>query len=364
MDRIAPVPLPPAPATGGPDLPDLAPSATSTPAGPASQPQAEGRSPGGASGSTDRDAELGRVYDLDDRLAREQRPSAPPTTTRTAGPPPLAANDVSDNLASERERVRIGAPPSPAKKDPTDLPTPAEVARSHAAVEHAGFSIVGMKEVPYFNQGEAPWNKHPYPQTSPDPRTPPVRGEGRTIQSAGCAPTALAMIDCGLRNAHQSPIDVAQFAVDKRCSSSPGGAGTNVAGLAREWAKDHGLGLTAATSRDQSKNVDIIKSGIQAHGIALVSVGVDHATGKGHFTAAGHIVVINGCAMNGGQEWFAVANPGRADQAKEHEGLLKTDKNVIKVGGAQNGIGQVWISRAQLEAEMKYGFVFRPGAES
>jgi hypothetical protein len=213
------------------------------------------------------------------------------------------------------------------------------------AIAAAGFTKVHLRPVPYFNQGVGSWAQHPYP------RWPPVQGEARTIKNAGCAPTALAMIDCGLRNSHVEPSVVADFSVNHRVSGAPGGGGTDTAGLARTWANNRGLGLVAARSSDQSKNVDVLKAGLLADGIALVSVG------PGHFTKEAHVLVVNGCAMRDGQEWFAVANPGRRNQAA-------TDRNVIQVDAANNGIGQVWISRTQLEAEMKRCFVFRSGAES
>jgi hypothetical protein len=244
--------------------------------------------------------------------------------------------------------------------DPTELPSRDDCRRSLTAIAAAGFTDVHLQPVPYFNQGARQWAGHPYP------RQPPVPGESRTIEDAGCAPTALAMIDCALRDAHTRPEVTADFAVKHRLSGAPGGFGSDTAGLAREWAARHGLAMTPATSRDQSRNVDVLKAGLDANGIALVSVGVDRAIGRGHFTSAGHVLVINGCARRGGEEWFAIANPGRANQASAHghPGLLTTDADVTQIGGAKNGIGQVWISRTQLEAEMKRCFVFHSGTRS
>src|SRR4029434_4882982 len=108
----------------------------------------------------------------------------------------------------------------------------------------------------------------------------------------------------------------------------------------------------AARSSDQSKNVDVLKAGLLADGIALVSVGA------GHFTKGSHVLVVNGCAMRDGEEWFAVTNPGRANEAHADRGLQTTDAKVTQIAGARNGVGQVWISRTQLEAEMKRCFVF------
>jgi hypothetical protein len=245
-----------------------------------------------------------------------------------------------------------------ARKDPTELPSEAECRRSLTAVAAAGFTDVHLQPVPYFSQGDERWAAHAYP------RSPAVAGESRTIKDAGCAPTALAMIECGLRDSHTPPNVTADFAVHHRVSGRPGVAGSDTAGLARRWAEQSGLGLTEGTSSHPSRNVDVLKAGLEASGIALVSVGVDRAQGRGHFTTGSHVLVINGCAQRDGQDWFAIANPGRADQRRPHHGLLATDETVDQIGGARNGVGQVWISRAQLEAEMKRCFVFRAGVES
>lgn len=265
--------------------------------------------------------------------------------------------DIADRV--QLEQARIGAPASrTAREDPTELPPQEECRRSLAAIAAAGFTDVHLRPVPYLNQGNERWATHAYP------RSPAVPGESRTIKDAGCAPTALAMIDCGLRDAHTPPDVTADFAVRHRVSGAPGAAGSDTAGLAHAWAEEHGLDLTAATSSHQSRNVDALEAGLEANGIALVSVGIDRARGRGHFTTGGHVLVVNGCAKRDGEEWFAIANPGRADQSRPHAGLLTTDENVKQIGGADNGIGQVWISRAQLEAEMKRCFVFRAGAQS
>jgi len=272
--------------------------------------------------------------------------------------------DLLDRVQRDSARPTVAVAPAAAeaakKTDPTELPSAAARATSFRSIAAAGFTDVHLKPVPYFNQGEHPWAAQPYP------RRPAVPGEARTIKDAGCAPTALAMLDCGLRDAHTSPIETAAFAVKHGVSGSAGVAGTDVTGLARDWAHLHGLGLTASTSSNQSTNVDVLKAGLLADGIALVSVGPGPAKGRGHFTSSGHVMVINGCAMRDGQEWFAIANPGRANQASAHghPHLLTTDADVNQIGSAHHGVGQVWISRTQLEAEMKRCFVFRAGAES
>jgi hypothetical protein len=276
-----------------------------------------------------------------------QRTAARPNLEDT---PDIVQRPAHNSRRSAASSVSAAAPKD--AKDPTAVPTPADCRPSLAAIAAAGFTDVHLRPVPYFNQGLSPWAEHPYP------RSPPVPGETRTIRNSGCAPTALAMIDCGLRNSHVNPNVVSNFSVNHRVSGAPGGSGTDTPSLARTWADKQGLGLIAARSSDQSKNVDVLKAGLLADGIALVSVG------PGHFTKEGHVLVVNGCALRDGEEWFAVANPGRQSQAHPKDGLLATDANVMQIDGAKNGIGQVWISRKQLEAEMNRCFVFRSGAES
>jgi hypothetical protein len=300
------------------------------------------------------DRELGRLFDVLDRVERDgNRPSDSPSSAAAT-----ASGDIVEALADHLQRARLGVPPSAATTDATKLPSPAECRRSEAAIAAAGFTEVHLKPVHYFNQGENPWASSPYP------RSPALTGESRTLGQAGCAPTALAMLDCGLRDSHVDPKTTAAFAVRNGVSGAPTGGGTNTAGLARAWADANGLSLTAATSSNQAKNVDALAAGLKADGIALVSVGVDHSSGQGHFATSSHVAVINGCAVRDGQEWFAVADPGRRDQSKWHAGLLGTDDTVVRIRDALNGVGQVWISRAQLEAEMKHCFVFRAGGES
>jgi hypothetical protein len=305
--------------------------------------------------------ELSALFDLIDRVDHNGHAGSIDTTKTTADGKtlPTLSGEVYEALQNKRETARLGADPaSSARRSLAALPSFAVCQRSLTAIADKGFTDVHLVAVPYFNQGQDPWATHPYP------KSPPVPGETRTLAQAGCAPTALAMVDCALRGAGTTPNITADFAVRAGASGHPNGAGTDTAGLLRLWAEEHGLGLASGTSHDQSKNVDVLEAGLQAHGVALVSVGVDPSTGRGHFTDSGHVLVINGCAMKDGQEWFSVANPGRADQAHHHRDLLTVDDDVMKVGGAHNGVGQVWISRAQLEVEMRRCFVLRSGGES
>ena len=293
--------------------------------------------------------ELGRLYAALDRVDQQgsQRSGTPPDGFQPGTPPAPAAAGPRGSAASAAE-----------VKDAIALPKATDLRNSLAAIKTAGFTDVHLRPVPYLDQGSAAWAKRPYD------RSPPIPGESRTIGQAGCAPTALARVDCGLRDAHTSPVVTAGFAMSRRLSGSATSAGTNTAGLARQWAEYTGLGLTVGLSSQKSKNVDTLKAGLEANGIAMVSVGADAQTHRGHFSASSHVMVINGCAVRNGEEWFAVADPGRRDQSRPHPGLLATDADVVQLADAVNGCGRVWISRTQLEAEMKGCFVFHRKDES
>jgi hypothetical protein len=357
MDRIRTDVLPrPTPSAGpAPDAGIVDGGIASRPAGTSAAPDA----PGTQSGPTPRanlDDELARLGDLLDRVDRDiRRSNAHPGTTGNYPSASATREAVPDALASHLHRARLGAPATSPKMEP---PSAAERQKSVDAVVAKGFTNVQINAVPYFNQDDRPWRKYQYD------RSPPVPGESRPLHSAGCAPTALAMIDCGLRNARVNPAMTARFAVEHGVSGAKAGAGTDTGGLARTWAREHGLSITEGTSVNQSKNVDALKAGLRTRGIALVSVGPERASGRGHFGETSHVIVVNGYATRNGEEWFSAADPGRRDQTKAARGLLTTDENVVQIDGALNGAGRVWISRTQLEAEMKRCFVLGAGNQS
>lgn len=303
--------------------------------------------------------ELSALFDLIDRVDANGSSSSFDTTKTTADGKivPSLSGEVFDALQNKLTAARLGADKAVVEKDDTPkMPSPEQIKTSKAALAAAGFTDVHIVPTPYINQGS-------YAQVA-YPKSPPEPGTTRTLSQAGCGPCSLAIADGGLRGLPLSPRVTANFTVQQKLSGSPTSTGTDTAGMARAWSEYRGFGLTTAASKDQSENVDVLSAGIKAGGVALVSVGVDADTGRGHFTDGGHVLVINGCAMKDGQEWFAVVNPGRRDQSERHGNLLTVDSNVVQVDGALNGVGNVWISREQLEAEMRRCFVLQSGAVS
>jgi len=307
--------------------------------------------------------ELGRLFDLIDRVDHDGHFTSIETTHTTDDGRvlPTASGAVFTALTDQLERARLGAPPTVFKAP--DTGPVHEVARPDLAA--AGFTDVRLTKVTYDNQAQKPWGLLSYPSTPAEP------GANRTIANSGCAPTSIAMMDAALRGTNTKPNTVAAFAVQHGLSGAPGGGGTNTGGLALAWAKNTGLSLMAPTSSDRAKNVDVLAAGLRAGGVAVVSMGVDSRTHLGHFAEthangapAGHVVVINGCATRGGEEWFAVTDPGRHTHEGSKAGLLGLDDTVTQLRGGHNGDGNLWISRSQLEAEMKRCYVFSRGAES
>jgi peptidase C39-like protein len=325
----------------------------------------------GPDGVISGDGELSRLFDLLDRVDHDgSRNSIETVIHRPDGAQvETPSGELFEALCDVRERARLGgtvqptitsAPGGKGGTAPTPPTTP-----SLTELQAAGFTEVHLSNpLPYYDQGRGPWARHPYPKTPPEP------GTSRTIQNAGCAPTALAMADAGLRHARTTPVMTADFAVRGGFSGRGGHggqgsmAGSDTMGLGRAWAHAHGLSFTAATSRDQGRNVDAVKAGVDAKGYGIVSVGADRRTGVAHFSKTGHVVVIDGWARRDGQDWFSVVDPGLRDHRHPKTSIAGLDANVVQIGRTSRVEGRVWISRAQLEAEMTHGFVLGPEVQA
>jgi hypothetical protein len=262
-------------------------------------------------------------------------------------------------LKSERERARLGGPaagaakPQASDREPLGnvgkRPSSTQYEAGVATLKAEGFTDIHIaRNTPYFNQADPPWADQPYPKVDETNST-------RTIKGAGCAPAALAIADATLRGGKTTPSDTATFAVDRKHSGQLKGAGSDTHPMAREWAKEHGLTYTPATSRNpnrkeaQRENVDTIRDGLRDGGVALVGVG------KGHFADEAHVMVINGYAKDkDGKEWFFVVNPGRRDQRRSEGGV---DHTVVQTDSLHHGAGRLRISREQLEKELRHGMV-------
>jgi len=298
--------------------------------------------------------ELSRLFDLVDRVDRNGSRNSIDTsrTTSDGRKVSTASGELCLALRDEVDKARIARGTVGRTEHVTtgDRPTAAVYDLARSTLEARGFTDIHLAATtPYFNQGDERWATHLYPKSPPEP------GVERVLRDAGCAPCALAMADATVRGSDVTPTDVADFAVRGRFSGSASGFGSDTMGMGRAWAEAHDLTFTAATARDQSRNVDVLRDGLVAGGVGVVSVG------PGHFTNKDHVLVINGCAKDGnGADWFFVVNPGRKDQGARRG--LNVDQVVVQDHSLNLRVGQVRISRDQLEAEMKHGFVLTGGA--
>lgn len=313
----------------------------------------------GADGKIDTHAELGRLFDLLDRVDHDGHYRS--IETRTSGSnAPTVSGDAYDALAKDLATARSKAPTQPSSgpvSRPEQMPSSATISASNSAISAHGFTDVHLSPLKYRNQGDSRWANHPYPTSSP-------QTEIRSLHDSGCAPCALAMVDSALRGVPTRPEVTADFAVQNGFSGRPGVAGSDTNGLVRAWATGRGFSLTVANSTNQTTNADRLVAGIREGGVALVSVGTDPVQRLGHFTARNHVIAINGVAMKDGEEWLAVADPGRRNQDDGRPGKLGVDDEVVRLSGADNGCGQVWISRKQLEKEMHRCFILEKGQQS
>jgi hypothetical protein len=303
----------------------------------------------GADARISGEEELKRLFELIDRVDRNGSTRSIATTARgddgrlVATPSGAAAQALMDEIEKARVNRGTSAPIAPFADTKHE--------RAIERLEAAGLTNIHLaKGTPYYNQADKQWRDYSYP------KSPPVPGTTRTLRDAGCAPCALAMADVTLRGSGTKPTNVADFAVDGGFSGKPKEFGTDTVDLARAWANANNLAFTLANSPDNSKDVDAIRAGLEAGGVALIGVGIDDSGGRGHFTASGHVMLVNGYATGAdGTEWFFVANPGRRNQ--EDSPTLKTDATVKQDLSLNPAVGAVRITRAQLEAELSYACI-------
>jgi hypothetical protein len=316
----------------------------------------------GADGIINGKDELGQLFDFIDKADHNHSFKSIDTTETGKGGQTVASQSgaLYEALNHELAKARLGAPagekpiaPKVENKndrkisnDIANQTAPATAADRELAVstlKNKGFTDIHLAaNTPYFNQADRRWGGHDYPKTPPelDKSGNPTE---RTFKNAGCAPSALAMADVALRGSKATPLEVGKFAVDHKVSGKPGKSGSDTHGLGKAWAKEHALVYTPAQDASAKQNVDTLRDGLKAGGIGVIAVGVDPET-------------KNGCAVDkDGKEWFFVVNPGRNDQ-KDGK-VLKTDADVVQDRSLHHGAGQLMISRAQLEKEMKHAFV-------
>lgn len=252
----------------------------------------------------------------------------------------VASREAAKKVA-EKAAETLGPPdPPPAPEDPpaneyksSDRATDAELAKARAKLEKEGFTDIHLPPsgVYFYQLDKDRWGSEPYPKVGQK------RSSARTIGGEGCAPSALAIADATLRTTSRTtPREVAAYAVQEGYSGKPGSYGSNVKGLVKAWAEEHGL------HREVLEDADGVRAGIDAKGVAVVSVR------GGVFNPSGHVIVINGYARDkDGKEWFFVADPGH----KNPKPPLVVEKDLHR------GAGRVRVRKEDLEKDMRVAYV-------
>jgi hypothetical protein len=131
----------------------------------------------------------------------------------------------------------------------------------------------GNATIPYFNQADKRWGNSSYGNS--------------TIASGGCGPTSLSMVVAGLTGRTDiNPKVVADWSVANGYRAE--GAGSYW-GLMTAGGANYGLKVDTASRQDPNKIVQALSQGKP----------VIVAMGRGHFTSAGHFIVLRGVTKDG-----------------------------------------------------------------
>ena len=130
----------------------------------------------------------------------------------------------------------------------------------------------GSASIPYYNQGDSRWGSHSYGSS--------------TIQSGGCGPTSLAMVVSGLIGRQVTPIETADWAVANGHRAE--GAGSYWSIMTAGGAH-YDLRVETVSRMNPSKIREALSKG---HPVIA-------SMGRGHFTQAGHFIVLRGIAEDG-----------------------------------------------------------------
>lgn len=139
----------------------------------------------------------------------------------------------------------------------------------------------GSTEVVYYNQGDARWGSKLY-------------GKYDTIKDCGCGSTSLAIVVSSFTDTMIDPKQMSDWAYENGyCVRNSG----SLHSLIPNGAKHFGLRVEGATRYEGQKIADAL-----ANGKLVVAI-----MGKGHFTTAGHFMVLRGVTSEGK---ILVADPG------------------------------------------------------
>ena len=165
----------------------------------------------------------------------------------------------------------------------------------------------GGTEVMYYSQFDSRWANIMY-------------GKSSSIGKAGCGPTSMAIVISTLKGEPHDPVELARWSVahGHRCEGNG-----SYHSLIPEAAKAYGLKVEGAGKKDGQKIVDALSSGKLVVGIYS----------KGHFTKAGHFIVLRGVTEDGK---ILVADPASYSRS-EQTWPLSIIMNEARTGAGAGG---------------------------
>jgi hypothetical protein len=171
----------------------------------------------------------------------------------------------------------------------------------------------GNTRLPYFNQTDKRWGAELY-------------GSSGSIASAGCGPTALAMVVSGLTNkSYINPKTVADWSATNGHRAPGNGSYWS---LMDQGGSYYGLSVENVSRRNPDRIVEALSNGYP----------VIVAMGRGHFTKGGHFIVLRGIDEDGKILVHDPASVSRSNKAW-HIGIIMNESST---NGGSNG-SPFWI---------------------
>jgi len=186
-----------------------------------------------------------------------------------------------------------------------------------------------MANLVYYSQEDLRWRNIMYSSHG---------DKNQTIGTSGCGPTSAAMALSSLGHLIL-PTEAAAYAVSKGYRTYDRGTAW---GFFANIAKQFGVAVT------QTGSIDLVKSELMNGNLVVASMG------KGHFTGAGHFILLVGCNIKNGIAWIDVHDPnmdnrkygadGLIDQGIRNDGKVSSKEAVFKMEA-----NQYWIFHREVD---------------
>ncbi len=166
----------------------------------------------------------------------------------------------------------------------------------------------GIENPTYYSQSNSKWADYPYYNKN-------YKQNGRVLSKNGCGPTAMAMVVATLANKDVTPVTMADYSMANNYINSNYDTTWD---LFPNAAKKYGITCTStATTND-------VKSALaDGKHMAIASMK------PGHFTAAGHFIVLTGVVTENGKARFVVYDPN------SNNGNYGSDGTITKISSGK-----------------------------